>query len=442
MKKIILTAVLICLFAAKADSQWTVVSQIPGNPFINVVSVVNAGVIWVCCDTGKVYRTTNGGVNWVARNAGLGTSNLYGISALDTSNCWIGDALGNIYHTTNGGLNWTLQLAIPGSFTNGIKMFSSTYGIYQGDPTGAGQSFQFRYTTNGGVNWVLSPNAPLSVADYGVVNAWDWLDTATVWIGSANTVSSATSCKVFKTTVGFGGGNWSTTLVNGSGTSQGLYYQGVAYTDANNGMIGSNNGALRKTTNGGTTWSVANFPQGITSFTTNNMNGMKDGTNSIRLSLIAAGVNKCFITSNLGTTWTEEVLPPLGQVNGIQHMQFISSSLGFAGGDNGVFMRYNGPSGIILMNNLTPQEFRLEQNFPNPFNPSTTINFSLPAQSYVTLIVYNSLGKIVRTLINQNKPAGNYSINFNSSDDLSSGVYFYKLIAENFSETKKMFLLK
>ena len=86
-------------------------------------------------------------------------------------------------------------------------------------------------------------------------------------------------------------------------------------------------------------------------------------------------------------------------------------------------------------------DFSLSQNYPNPFNPSTTINFRIPLSSKVTLKVYDILGREVATLVNENKPAGKYSIIFNSNN-LASGVYFYNLRAGNFIESKKMMLLK
>ena len=88
-----------------------------------------------------------------------------------------------------------------------------------------------------------------------------------------------------------------------------------------------------------------------------------------------------------------------------------------------------------------PTEFLLSQNFPNPFNPSTKINWQMPARSQVTLKVYDVLGNEIVTLVNEEKEAGYHSIDFNASD-LPSGVYFYKLTAGNFISTRKMLLLK
>ncbi|MEO8664723.1 MAG: T9SS type A sorting domain-containing protein, partial [Ignavibacteria bacterium] len=131
-----------------------------------------------------------------------------------------------------------------------------------------------------------------------------------------------------------------------------------------------------------------------------------------------------------------------GQANGIQHMQFLSSLLGFAGGNLGVFMRYGNPSGISPVNSEIPSGYRLEQNYPNPFNPSTTINFSIPTSSNVTLKVYDALGQEVGTLVDEFKSAGNYSANFTAASALTSGIYFYTLTSDNFTATKKLMLVK
>jgi len=88
-----------------------------------------------------------------------------------------------------------------------------------------------------------------------------------------------------------------------------------------------------------------------------------------------------------------------------------------------------------------PEEYILNQNYPNPFNPTTKINFALPKQGFVTMKVYDILGRVVRTLVNEYKNAGNYITEFDGTN-LSSGVYFYKLTADNFSNVKKMILIK
>jgi len=93
--------------------------------------------------------------------------------------------------------------------------------------------------------------------------------------------------------------------------------------------------------------------------------------------------------------------------------------------------------------NYLPFDFKLYQNFPNPFNPTTKISYQIPDISFVRMKVYDLLGKEVTTLVNEEKPAGNYEVEFKTDDlHLSSGIYFYRLQAGDFVETKKMILLR
>lgn len=101
----------------------------------------------------------------------------------------------------------------------------------------------------------------------------------------------------------------------------------------------------------------------------------------------------------------------------------------------------NSPTGVSSDRSLTATEFQLDQNFPNPFNPVTTITFSLPQSGLTTVKVFDILGKEVRTLVNEVRSAGSHSVPFNASD-LPSGVYFYTLRSGNFTQTKKMMLTK
>jgi len=106
-------------------------------------------------------------------------------------------------------------------------------------------------------------------------------------------------------------------------------------------------------------------------------------------------------------------------------------------------------SGAIWAPGITPVEedvkfadsYSLSQNYPNPFNPRTTIRFQLPISGQVSLRVYDILGNEVATLVNEEKNAGNYQVDF-YSEGLSSGIYFYKLQADGFVETKKLILIK
>jgi hypothetical protein len=89
----------------------------------------------------------------------------------------------------------------------------------------------------------------------------------------------------------------------------------------------------------------------------------------------------------------------------------------------------------------SPESFNLHQNYPNPFNPTTTIKYQIPELSFVMLKVYDVTGNEISTLVNEKKPAGSYTVEFDAIG-LPSGVYFYKLLASSFFETKKMILMK
>lgn len=94
-----------------------------------------------------------------------------------------------------------------------------------------------------------------------------------------------------------------------------------------------------------------------------------------------------------------------------------------------------------LENMINPLQFSLKQNYPNPFNPFTVINYQLATTSNVTLKIYDVTGREVKTLLNKRQAAGEYSITINASD-MPSGIYFYKLVAGKFTQTRKMILLK
>lgn len=98
------------------------------------------------------------------------------------------------------------------------------------------------------------------------------------------------------------------------------------------------------------------------------------------------------------------------------------------------------PTGITNSSSIA-EHFHLSQNFPNPFNPTTIIAFSIPSQELTTLEVFNSSGKNIATLVNQTLSAGTYEFNWNATG-LTSGVYFYTITAGNFKQTRRMVLLK
>ena len=155
-------------------------------------------------------------------------------------------------------------------------------------------------------------------------------------------------------------------------------------------------------------------------------------------------------------------LPALVQAQGV--ISFMGGEVGnsettlnFSGGEvvNGSFQGTSinliagfgsGVIGVSTSNEVIdtdiPQEFSLKQNYPNPFNPSTNIVFQLPQTAQVRLEVFNTIGAIVGVLVDEQRSAGEYTIQFNAGN-LASGVYFYRLIADNnIVSTQKMLLIK
>jgi hypothetical protein len=112
----------------------------------------------------------------------------------------------------------------------------------------------------------------------------------------------------------------------------------------------------------------------------------------------------------------------------------------FGAAEEIIFKRFMSPTSVDNEINL-PQEFRLEQNYPNPLNPNTKIKYSIPELSFVTLKVYDVLGNDIETLVSEEKQTGTYEITW-YAENLPSGIYFYRIQAGNFIETKKMILMK
>lgn len=121
-----------------------------------------------------------------------------------------------------------------------------------------------------------------------------------------------------------------------------------------------------------------------------------------------------------------------------------ASSSGFVptAGQWGTFSaRYGAVTGLEPIGNFAPAKFELLQNYPNPFNPVTNIKYQISNNTYVTLKVYDILGKEIATLVNGNLKAGTYETHFDASS-IPSGAYFYKIVAGNFTDVKKMLVIK
>lgn len=194
-------------------------------------------------------------------------------------------------------------------------------------------------------------------------------------------------------------------------------------------------GLLFNSTANSQTWEQTNGPYGgdIKSLAINSSGDIFAGTRG-------GGV---FRSIDNGDNWTESGLTDTY----ILAIAINSSDHIFAGTVNGVF-RLLSTTDILVENNLEiiPSEYSITQNYPNPFNPTTTIEFSLPKHSSVSIDIYNILGQKIKTLVSTKLTAGSYNVNWDgaNSDGVSvaTGIYFYRLKADEFVKTRKMLLLK
>jgi len=218
--------------------------------------------------------------------------------------------------------------------------------------------------------------------------------------------------------------NWS--VVNSGITDTVIESLGL---DGNNILAGTFNGNIFLSSDNGQSWTLKK--NGITAhFITSIIslgNSLFIGTD--------AGV---YQSTNHGDSWN---LISDGINSTIQSLT-VSPEYLFAGSDNGVWKRSLAElTSVSNKDNNLPQLFTLAQNYPNPFNPTTNIKYSLAQAGNVKLIVYNILGSKVATLVNDYKPAGSYSVQFNGTN-LASGIYLYRLESGAYTSTKKLILLK
>jgi hypothetical protein len=199
--------------------------------------------------------------------------------------------------------------------------------------------------------------------------------------------------------------------------------------NGNNLFAGTNVGVFLSTNNGASWSGVGLAADYITSFA---VSGDK---------LFAGGYAGVFLTSTNGASWTE-VNEGLVYLN-VWSLAVCGTTL-FAGTSvGGVWGRplSDMVASAPISSESMPAVVSLDQNYPNPFNPSTTIKFELPRASLVSLKVYDILGREVSVLVNDRKEPGAYEVRFDGSN-LASGVYFYRLSAGTYVETRKLLLVR
>jgi hypothetical protein len=200
-------------------------------------------------------------------------------------------------------------------------------------------------------------------------------------------------------------------------------------TNGNKLFAGAYDGSVYTTTNNGTTWLQTYLNNySVRALTTSN-NNIFAGTFS----------NGVYVSNNNGLNWTQRN-EGLG-VDLYINTLYILNNFIYAGNLN-VFRRpISELIGIKQISELVPSSYSLSQNYPNPFNPSTKIRFDVPKQDFLILKIFDVLGREITTLVNEKLKPGTYEVEWNGSN-YPSGVYFYKIYAKNYTETRKMVLIK
>ena len=258
-------------------------------------------------------------------------------------------------------------------------------------------------------------------------------------VDTSNILANINSSTIFDNTcTGFNGiggiGVWHAKIgdrvyIKNSIISGNIAYVDSAHSDLRGSIISENYNLIQNT-----------YPDQISGEVTHNIYGVSAGCQQLANNNTINGTQTCAIPDssparNMIPSDSCNGAPSLDQRGAPRNGNYDIGA--FEYWDNNLFHGITG-----LNNNKTfPKTFKLYQNFPNPFNPSTIIGFNIPEQGYVSLIIYNSIGQEISEPIRGHESAGYHNVKFNAAD-LPSGIYFYKIDYGNFSQVKKMLLLK
>ena len=436
---------------------------------------------------GNLIRTTNGGVNWSTISSGT-SSQIEQVSFTGTNDASIIGEGGIIRKTTNLGVNWVSQTSGTGNWLNGLTVKNQTYMVVVGDYG------TIRKTSNGGLNWyqqTSNTSNPLSAVSFADTNTgWAVGINGTIiktttggWLlpGAASLSAPGNGQTCFSIT---GTLDWSDVFppvchyrlqISTDQTFATVSYE-VAGINASQYILP--NFALNYNTQyywrvratnfvgESASWSsVRNFRTTNQSLTTPVLQLPADNaaTNSTPQltwdSVQYASSYRCRIATDSG--FTNVVLDsnnisgrllnvPAGKLLPNTRYYWRINALNTCNTSSNSTRRsfITSITGLVVNQSEIPQTYALYNNYPNPFNPSTQLNFDLPVNSVVKITVYNILGEVTDLLVNSELAAGRYSYTWNAAG-LASGIYIYRIEAvsvmnsnESFTSTKKMMLIK
>ncbi len=411
------------LFASTSDgvftyknngATWTPANLHVTTPIVNSLSVDSRN-LYATTDAG-IFRSIDGGGSWTTLNNGLTTYVTSTFIASDT--LLIAATANGPFRSTDGGLNWMHVDTSLSYIPNAFAVIDTCF--FAGVSANFVRSGGIYISTNSGRSWVLRSSS-INVSAFAVISNG---------LGGTG-LFGGTYSGVFRSMDN--GASW---VSLNSGLTD-ISVDALISNDKNL-YAGTTNGNVFLSTDEGVTWNSigTSLPRLPVRSLAANDNIIVAGTDDGAYGSTDRGIT--WIALNLGN-WGDQAV----QTVVIQDSLVFGALSGTPFIGSGVWRCLTSKlvTGVDERNNRILSNFNLLQNFPNPFNPTTVITYQLPMNTLVTLKVYDALGRLVRTLVNENQTAGTHSVTFNASN-LSSGVYFYRLSAGNFVSTKKLMLIK
>ncbi len=273
-------------------------------------------------------------------------------------------------------------------------------------------------STNGGANWNLISGYLHTAMTEIAVNP---VNSNVIYVSGDGKITKSTDY----------GDTW-TSSFNGLPSSLGCYCVAIDPFNPQTLLTSNDNGIYRSADNGQNWTQIFNTACRRIAFHPN-------------IPGIAAAITfspyKILLSTNSGLNWTDSTtaFPGANMIDLV--FSKLDNNLYVASSTSGIYKKLFVITSVNKEKNILPSEYKLYQNYPNPFNPATKIKFNIKEPGFTTLKIFNILGKEIATMVNENLKPGEYEVTFDGSD-LTSGIYFCKLKAGDFSETKKMLLIK